>query len=71
MIHGEEKTIQTKVPTGAVYQKRVKYCRAHGWIDLFMCGGAAAWEVKHGQCSRSEQPQAIGLELPPAMGATA
>ena len=31
--------------------KREKYCAVHGWSDLFMAGGEAAWDKRHENCN--------------------
>lgn len=64
MIHGEERTVKTRVGNGAIYTKREKYCAAHGWSDLFLSGGSCAWEERHGKCTSIEKPAAIDLEFP-------
>lgn len=69
MIHGKEETRKIKVGNGAIYTKRVKYCAAHGWIDLVACGGASAWHARHDRCASIEQPAAASLKLSPLKAA--
>lgn len=62
LFHGLEETRKTKVGSGAVYIKRVKYCAIHGWIDLFACGGSTRWHEAHDKCAILEKPHDIGLK---------
>lgn len=68
IFHGLTETRNIKTGDGNTHRQRRFYCHFHGWFDLFVFPDA---ETRHAKCNQIEQPAAVGLELPKAMGAAA
>lgn len=64
MQHGEVTTKRIPVNQGrTIYTKRVKFCAAHGEIDLFLCN-ETEWQRLHGDCVNSPVTEGAFVQLP-------
>lgn len=67
MNHGQITIKRIPVNQGkTIYTKRVKYCAAHGEIDLFMCD-ESEWQRLHAECVNQPQKNGAFCPLPKAL----